>query len=74
MNIVKIDYEKKMQEILKEVKDSVPKKKLLLHSCCAPCSVAIMETLKEYFDITIFLYNPNITDSEEYSKRAIEQE
>ena len=74
MNIVKIDYEKKMQEILKEVKDSVPKKKLLLHSCCAPCSVAIMETLKEYFDITIFFYNPNITDSEEYSKRAIEQE
>lgn len=47
--------------------------KLLLHSCCAPCSTACIEALKEFFDITVFYYNPNITDSDEYEKRRDEQ-
>lgn len=48
-------------------------KKLLLHSCCAPCSTAVIERLKDDFDITIFYYNPNIQPREEYEKRLSEQ-
>lgn len=49
------------------------KKKLLLHSCCAPCSTAVIERLVDDFDITVFYYNPNIYPKEEYEKRKNEQ-
>lgn len=47
--------------------------KILLHSCCAPCSSQSIEYLKDYFDISIFYYNPNITDELEFNKRLNEQ-
>lgn len=47
--------------------------KLLMHSCCAPCSSACLERVAKYFKTDIFYYNPNITDGEEYNKRLIEQ-
>jgi predicted adenine nucleotide alpha hydrolase (AANH) superfamily ATPase len=47
--------------------------KLLLHSCCAPCSSHVITILSNYFDITIFYYNPNIDTLEEYEKRKTEQ-
>ena len=47
--------------------------KLLLHSCCAPCSSYVIEYLSEYFEITVFYYNPNISQQEEYEKRVAEQ-
>lgn len=46
---------------------------LLLHSCCAPCSSYCLEYLCRYFAVTVFFYNPNISFSEEYQKRAEEQ-
>lgn len=46
---------------------------LLLHSCCAPCSSYCMEYTREYFDVTVFYYNPNISSSEEYWKRLEEE-
>jgi hypothetical protein len=46
---------------------------LLLHSCCAPCSSYCIEYLSQYFNITVFYYNPNISEQEEYCKRAEEQ-
>ena len=46
---------------------------LLLHSCCAPCSSACLERLKDFFKITVLYYNPNIDDEEEYAKRKAEQ-
>jgi len=49
------------------------RKKLLLHSCCGPCSTSVIEKLKDDFDITIFYYNPNIYPHEEYLKRLSEQ-
>ena len=49
------------------------KKKILLHSCCAPCSTAVIERLKDEFDITILYYNPNIYPEEEYIKRKNEE-
>lgn len=45
---------------------------LLLHACCAPCSSVCLRRLGNYFKITIFFYNPNITDQEEYLKRSEE--
>lgn len=47
------------------------KPSLLLHACCAPCSSACLERLKDYFEITVFFYNPNIEDGE-YLKRKNE--
>lgn len=49
------------------------KKKLLLHSCCAPCSSAVIERLLPHFNITVLYYNPNIMPEEEYEKRKNEQ-
>ena len=47
--------------------------KLLLHSCCAPCSTAVLERLLPYFDISVYLYNPNIYPAEDYIKRKNEE-
>ena len=46
---------------------------LLLHSCCGPCSTAVIERLAEEFDITVFFYNPCITEEEEYLRRRENQ-
>lgn len=48
---------------------SAKKKRLLLHSCCGPCSTACIERLIDDYNVTVFFYNPNITEDEEYKKR-----
>ncbi len=48
--------------------------KLLLHTCCAPCSSATLERLSNFFEITVFYYNPNITEEEEFQRRREEQQ
>lgn len=65
-----MNYQNKLDEIIKNL-DYVPK--LLLHSCCAPCSTRCIEYLSDYFDITILYYNPNISPEKEYNKRKEEQ-
>lgn len=65
-----MNYYKEMINIINNLKG---KPKLLLHSCCAPCSTTVIETLKEHFDLTIIYYNPNIEPYEEYEKRKKEQ-
>lgn len=65
-----INYQKETDKIIKAL-DS--RKKLLLHACCAPCSSHVVEFLKEYFDITILFYNPNIYPKEEYELRLREE-
>ena len=65
-----MNYNEEMKKIIKTF-DS--KKSILLHSCCGPCSSSVIERLKEYFNITIFYYNPNIEPIEEYEKRKSEQ-
>ncbi|HOX60979.1 MAG TPA: epoxyqueuosine reductase QueH [Candidatus Magasanikbacteria bacterium] len=47
-------------------------KKILLHTCCAPCSIAVIDELKKQYDLTVFFYNPNIFPEEEYLKRKAE--
>ena len=48
------------------------KEKLLLHACCAPCSSYVLEYLEKQYDITVYYYNPNITEEMEYKKRTDE--
>ena len=55
------------------VMTGVNKKRLLLHSCCGPCSTACIERVLGDYKITVFFYNPNITDPEEYEKRKAAQ-
>lgn len=68
-----MNYNVEMEKILEEIKKSNIKPKLLLHSCCAPCSSHVISVLTNYFDITILYYNPNIEPLEEYEKRKQEQ-
>lgn len=67
---MKENYSNKCEEILNNL---IEKKKLLLHSCCGPCSSYVISYLTNYFDITILYYNPNIYPYEEYLKRKEEQ-
>jgi epoxyqueuosine reductase len=57
-----------------EEHNEAPKKRLLLHSCCAPCSVFIAPELSKEYEVTCFFYNPNIDDPQEYIKRKEEME
>jgi predicted adenine nucleotide alpha hydrolase (AANH) superfamily ATPase len=61
------------QMMLNQIKGVKPGAKLLLHSCCAPCSSVCLERLKDVFSISVLFYNPNIDDREEYEKRKAEQ-
>ena len=63
-----VNYDKLMEEMIADKAG-----KVLLHSCCAPCSSACIERLCDRCDITVFYYNPNIGISEEYLKRKEEQ-
>lgn len=67
----KINYDSEMKKIIGTFGGE--KKTLLLHSCCGPCSTAVIEKLEPFFDLTVFYFNPNITESEEYNLRLNEQ-
>lgn len=64
------NYSRSMEELISSL-TSTPT--LLLHSCCAPCSTSVITKLAEHFLITVFYYNPNIDDKEEYTLRSSEQ-
>ena len=68
----KRNYQKELDKLLQN--PEIWGKRLLLHSCCAPCSSYCMEYLREYFELTVFYYNPNITEDGEYRKRVAEEQ
>ena len=68
-----MNYNKLMEEEINKIIESNTKPKILLHSCCAPCSTHCIKTLTPYFDITVLYYNPNIEPYEEYLKRKEEE-
>ena len=77
-NSSKID-QKELDKILEGIchrrdsaSEQIPAPRLFLHSCCAPCSSYVLEYLTEYFNVTVFFYNPNITEEPEYEKRKNE--
>ena len=68
-----MNYDTLMEQIIEKNEKNNLVPTLLLHSCCAPCSSAVLERLSNHFKITIYYYNPNITDQIEYEKRVLEQ-
>lgn len=73
MNKNSVNYQKILDDTIQKIicDETVPK--LLIHSCCAPCSSYVLEYLSEYFEITVLYYNPNIFPKEEYEYRIKEQ-
>ncbi len=69
-----MNYQKELDKLVQnlEMEKKVPR--LLLHSCCAPCSSYVLEYLSQYFEITVLYYNPNIYPESEYTKRIWEQQ
>lgn len=78
MNSVR-NYQKELDIIIEDIRrkasdlETYEPPRLLLHSCCAPCSSYVLEYLRRFFRITVFYYNPNISMEEEYIKRVAEQ-
>ncbi len=64
-----VNYDKLMQEELRGARD----KRLLLHSCCAPCSSHCLSELSPQIGVTVLYYNPNLDCAGEYEKRKREQ-
>jgi len=69
-----MNYQKEMEKLIERLQREGEVPKLLLHSCCAPCSSYVLEYLSQYFEITVFYYNPNIFPENEYTKRILEQQ
>lgn len=69
--MVKENYQLKTDAVIKSMGDAKPR--LLLHSCCGPCSSYVLEYLSQYFDITLLFYGPNIQPKEEYELRLEHQ-
>ena len=66
------NYYKEQLRIIDEIKDNKTKPTLLLHTCCALCFSSSFMQVKDYFDVTVFFYNPNIYPLQEYEKRKQE--
>ena len=68
----KINYQKKLDELIAELTAAGRRPSLLLHACCGPCSSYVLEYLSKYFQITVLYYNPNIYPQTEYERRLTE--
>ena len=66
------NYSKFTENLIEKIKDDGKRPSLLLHVCCAPCSSYVLEYLREYFNITLYYYNPNISPKSEYIYRLDE--
>ena len=69
----KINYQLEMEKTIGALTREGKRPRLLLHSCCAPCSSHVLSCLAQHFQITIFYYNPNISPQSEFEHRAKEQ-
>ena len=70
----KRNYQKELDKLIEALGKEGRRPRLLLHSCCAPCSSYVLEYLSRYFEVTVYYYNPNIFPPEEYEARAKEQQ
>ncbi len=61
-----MNYQKELDKLTSEL---TVKPRLALHSCCGPCSTYVLEYLTQFFDVTLFFYNPNIHPETEYKTR-----
>ena len=68
----KRNYQRELEAVIDSCRRNGVRPRLLIHSCCAPCSSYVLEYLSRYFDITMFFYNPNMDSKAEYDKRSRE--
>ena len=69
----KINYQIEMEKELRAIQARGQRPLLALHSCCAPCSSAVLERLNAHFRIALYYYNPNISPEAEFRHRVEEQ-
>ena len=69
----KINYQIEMERELQGIRSRGQRPLLALHSCCAPCSSAVLERLNAHFRIALYYYNPNISPESEFRHRVEEQ-
>ncbi|WP_027431149.1 epoxyqueuosine reductase QueH [Lachnospira multipara] len=67
------NFQKELDKFVLKLQEEKKVPTILLHSCCAPCSSHCIEYLSQYFRVTVFYYNPNISYEEEYRKRVEEE-
>ncbi|MBQ9112692.1 MAG: epoxyqueuosine reductase QueH [Clostridia bacterium] len=72
MGVDHVNYQIILDKTIEQIKKAGERPRLLLHACCAPCSSYVLEYLSEYFEITLFFYNPNISPRSEYDMRLEE--
>lgn len=65
---MKINYQKQTDAVVAAL-PAGEKPRLLLQSCCGPCSSYVLEYLTRFFRVTVLYYNPNIQPRAEYDKR-----
>ena len=70
----KINYDRVLRKMISQWQRDGERPRILLHSCCAPCSTYTLEFLTQYADIAIYFANPNIHPKNEYLRRAKVQE
>lgn len=70
----KINFDKILQGVIAGWQQAATRPKILLHSCCAPCSTYTLEYLTRYADVTVYYYNPNIHPRMEYERRKLVQQ
>lgn len=70
----KINYDLVLQKLIQKWQDEARRPKILLHSCCAPCSTYTLEYLTQFADVTVYYDNPNIHPRMEYERRKLVQE
>ena len=70
----KINYDKVLKKMIQDWEREGTRPKIMIHSCCAPCSTYTLEFLTQYADVTIYFANPNIHPKAEYERRAYVQE
>ena len=61
------NYQRELDRIIQKRGQKTPR--VLLHSCCGPCSSAVLEYITQYFDVTLLWYNPNLYPKEEFDRR-----
>ena len=68
---MKRNYQRELDTVIRDCGAQRPS--VLLHSCCGPCSSAVLEYLTQYFDVTLLWYNPNLFPQEEFERRLSTQ-
>ena len=74
MNNQKINYDRVLHKMIQSWEKEKVRPRILIHSCCAPCSTYTLEFLTQHADVTIFFSNSNIHPESEYQRRVLVQE